>query len=105
MTRLLITRTLTEATDRLDRARLQTLARHARAIATYSVGYDHIDLDDARFLQLPRTTLLPHIGSTTFEARTAMGIMVLRALVRWLEERKPSDNCLNPSTLQARASV
>jgi glyoxylate reductase len=60
---------------------------------------------DARFLRLPRTTLLPHIGSATIEARTAMGIMVLRALARWIEERKPSDNCLNPSTLQARASA
>lgn len=60
---------------------------------------------DTRFLRLPRTTLLPHIGSATIEARTAMGILVLRALARWLEERKPSDNCLNPSTLQARASA
>jgi glyoxylate reductase len=57
---------------------------------------------DARFLRLPRTTLLPHIGSATEEARTGMGMVALQALARWLHEQQPSANCLNPSTLQAR---
>jgi glyoxylate reductase len=35
---------------------------------------------DPRFLQLPATTLLPHIGSATDEARTAMGLLVVDAL-------------------------
>lgn len=60
---------------------------------------------DPRFLKLPRTTLLPHIGSATTEARTAMGMVALQALARWLLERQPSGNCLNPSTLQARKSA
>jgi len=57
---------------------------------------------DPRFADLPRATLLPHIGSATEEARTAMGLIVVQALSRWLLERQPSDNCLNPSTLRMR---
>lgn len=57
---------------------------------------------DPRFLALPRATLLPHIGSATEEARTAMGLIAVRSLARWLHEGQPSDNCLNPSTLQTR---
>ena len=45
---------LVMATDRLDRVRLHALAAGgARAIATYSVGYDHIDLDAASACGLP----------------------------------------------------
>jgi lactate dehydrogenase-like 2-hydroxyacid dehydrogenase len=58
---------------------------------------------DPRFAALPRATLLPHIGSATEEARTAMGLIAVQALSRWLLERQPSDNCLNPSTLRTRA--
>jgi glyoxylate reductase len=57
---------------------------------------------DPRFLKLPRTTLLPHIGSATDEARSAMGLVALKALDRWLRERQPSSNCLNPATLGSR---
>jgi lactate dehydrogenase-like 2-hydroxyacid dehydrogenase len=57
---------------------------------------------DPRFLALPRATLLPHIGSATEEARIAMGLIALRALVRCLQEAQASDNCLNPATLQER---
>ncbi|WP_219214209.1 2-hydroxyacid dehydrogenase [Variovorax boronicumulans] len=58
---------------------------------------------DSRFLQLPRTTLLPHIGSATIEARTAMGMLALEALTRWLVDGVPPENCLNPSTLRERS--
>src|SRR5690606_1574595 len=45
---------LVMATDRLDRARLQALAAAGvRAIGTYSVGYDHIDLEAATACGLP----------------------------------------------------
>lgn len=44
---------LVMATDRLDRVRLESLASHARAVATYSVGYDHIDLESATACGLP----------------------------------------------------
>ena len=41
------------ATDRLDAERLARLRTHVRALATYSVGYDHIDLAAASRLKLP----------------------------------------------------
>jgi lactate dehydrogenase-like 2-hydroxyacid dehydrogenase len=62
-------------------------------------------LIDPRFLKLPRTTLLPHIGSATTEARTAMGLVALKALDHWLSERQPSPNCLNPATLGPKGST
>lgn len=57
---------------------------------------------DPRFLQLPRTTLLPHIGSATNEARTAMGLLAVNALAAWLHEGRAPQNCLNPATLLPR---
>jgi lactate dehydrogenase-like 2-hydroxyacid dehydrogenase len=41
------------ATDRMDAERLTRLRSHVKALATYSVGYDHIDLPAATRLQLP----------------------------------------------------
>ncbi len=41
------------ATDRLDAERLTRLRTHVKAVATYSVGYDHIDLAAASRLKLP----------------------------------------------------
>jgi glyoxylate reductase len=55
---------------------------------------------DARFMALPRTTLLPHIGSATEEARTAMGLIALKALDQWIRGAGSPPNCLNPSVLQ-----
>jgi len=81
------------------------------AIAAGRIGAAGLDVYrnepriDPRFLKLPHTTLLPHIGSATTEARTAMGFIILQALDRWLREGQPSDNCLNPSTLQRRTSA
>jgi lactate dehydrogenase-like 2-hydroxyacid dehydrogenase len=81
------------------------------AIAAGRIGAAGLDVYrnepriDPRFLRLPHTTLLPHIGSATSEARTAMGLIVLQALDRWLRDGQPSDNCLNPSTLQRRTSA
>jgi lactate dehydrogenase-like 2-hydroxyacid dehydrogenase len=57
---------------------------------------------DTRFLRMPRTTLLPHIGSATHEARTAMGLLALQVLERWVLDGQPSLNCLNPSTFDPR---
>jgi lactate dehydrogenase-like 2-hydroxyacid dehydrogenase len=50
---------------------------------------------DARFKALPRTTLLPHIGSATETARTEMGLIVLKALESFLSSGKCEANCLN----------
>lgn len=54
---------------------------------------------DPRLRALPRTTLLPHIGSATEEARTGMGLIALRAIEGWLRRGEQPANCLNPSTL------
>lgn len=51
---------------------------------------------DPRLLQLPRTTLLPHIGSATEEARIGMGQLALDALHAWLHQGGRPSNWLNP---------
>lgn len=60
---------------------------------------------DPRFLRLPRTTLLPHIGSATTEARNAMGMVALQALARWLVDGQSPPNCLNPAALRPGSSA
>jgi glyoxylate reductase len=46
---------------------------------------------DARYLELPNVVLLPHIGSSTVEARRRMGLCLVRALEAWrLGERPPN---------------
>lgn len=81
------------------------------AIAAGRVGGAGLDVYrnephiDARFLKLPRTTLLPHIGSATMEARTGMGMIAVQALVQWLQDKNAPGNCLNPSTLQTRTNA
>lgn len=45
----------------------------------------------ARLLALPNVVLLPHLGSATIEARTAMGMRAYENLVAWSEGREPPD--------------
>jgi lactate dehydrogenase-like 2-hydroxyacid dehydrogenase len=56
---------------------------------------------DPRLLALPRTTLLPHIGSATEQARLRMGEVVLEALAAWLTCGIVHDNCLNPAAARS----
>lgn len=58
---------------------------------------------DPRFLALAQTTLLPHIGSATDQARTAMGLIVLHAIEGWLLRGERPGNCLNPAALESAA--
>lgn len=58
---------------------------------------------DPRFLQLPRTTLLPHIGSATHDARNGMGRLAVDALKAFLLDGEQPAHCLNPEALTARA--
>lgn len=58
---------------------------------------------DPRFLQLPRTTLLPHIGSATHDARNGMGRLAVEALQGFLLNQQRPTNCLNPEVFQMRA--
>jgi glyoxylate reductase len=55
---------------------------------------------DPRFLQLPATTLLPHIGSATEEARVAMGMLVVDALATHFDGGV-APNCVNPQVYPA----
>lgn len=57
---------------------------------------------DPRFLQLPRTTLLPHIGSATHEARNGMGRLAVDALKTFLLDGGRPAHCLNPDALAKR---
>ena len=43
---------------------------------------------DARLLELPNVTVLPHVGSATQETRAAMGQLVCANLIACLEGRK-----------------
>lgn len=56
---------------------------------------------DKHWLTLPRTTLLPHIGSATHEAREAMGFAALDALELWLVQGRSPTHCANPAALRA----
>jgi hypothetical protein len=53
---------------------------------------------DARWLALPRTTLLPHIGSDTAEGRVAMGRMAVDGVAS-VFGAPPLGRCANPSVL------
>jgi len=54
---------------------------------------------DPRFLSLPRTTLLPHIGSATHDARNGMGRLAMEALKSCLMGGAHRTHCLNPDAL------
>ncbi len=56
---------------------------------------------DPRWKTLPRCTLLPHIGSATEEARTAMGLLALEGVAAHFSGR-PGANCLNPQVYAPR---
>ncbi len=80
------------------------------AIATGQVGGAGLDVYrneptiDPRFLQLPRTTLLPHIGSATHDARNAMGCLAVEALQAFLLNQQRPANCLNPDVFPMRTA-
>ena len=50
-------------------------------------------------LQLPNVVLAPHLGSATWEAREAMGMLCVEALRAVLLESRTPANALNPEVL------
>lgn len=80
-----------------------------QAITTGQVGGAGLDVYrnepniDPRFIRLPRTTLLPHIGSATHEARIGMGRLALDALRAVLLDAQPPAHCLNPEAMALSA--
>lgn len=64
-----------------------------------SIGLDVFQNEphiDRRFLELANTTLLPHIGSATQDARDQMGMLALTGLTTYLVHGKLAANCVNP---------
>jgi glyoxylate reductase len=49
---------------------------------------------DPRLLRLPNLVLLPHMGSATFEGRTAMGEKVIANIRAWADGHRPPDQVL-----------
>lgn len=86
--------------DLVDEAALFAAAQDGRlgAIGTDVYrGEPHID---ARWLELPNATLLPHIGSATHEVRTAMGMLALDGIHSHFSG-VPTANLVNPQVYTA----
>ncbi len=49
---------------------------------------------DARLLALPNVVLLPHMGSATYEARSATGERVIANIQHWADGHRPPDQVL-----------
>ncbi|MEO8298452.1 MAG: D-glycerate dehydrogenase [Burkholderiales bacterium] len=75
------------------------------AIASGHIGAAGLDVYasepriDPRWHTLPRTTLLPHIGSATETARLGMSMLAIDALAAYLLRNERPANCLNPTTM------
>jgi glyoxylate reductase len=56
--------------------------------------YAHEPSVDPRFLALPNTVLLPHMGSATYEGRAGMGEKVIANIRAWVDGHRPPDQVL-----------
>jgi glyoxylate reductase len=50
---------------------------------------------DPRYLALPNVVLLPHLGSATFEGRTAAGERIIANIRHWADGHRPPDQVLD----------
>ncbi len=57
--------------------------------------YNHEPAVDARLLTLSNVVLLPHLGSATFEGRTASGERVITNIRVWADGHRPPDQVLD----------
>ena len=58
----------------------------------FAAGLDVFETEpeiDPRYLELPNVFMLPHVGSSTIEARLKMGAALVSALGDWSEGRRP----------------
>lgn len=81
--------------DLVDEAALFAAVHEGRVGAVGIDVYRNEPQIDARWLDLPNATLLPHIGSATHEVRTAMGMLALDGIQSHFEGVL-SANLLNP---------
>jgi glyoxylate reductase len=56
--------------------------------------YAHEPAVDSRLLALSNVTLLPHMGSATFEGREATGARVIANIRTWVDGHRPPDQVL-----------
>ena len=56
--------------------------------------FEHEPAIDSRLLALPNVVLLPHMGSATYEARSATGERVIRNIQHWADGHRPPDQVL-----------
>ena len=56
--------------------------------------FEHEPAVDPRLLELPNVVLLPHMGSSTFEARQDMGERVITNIRVWADGHRPPDQVL-----------
>ena len=67
-------------TEQVGRELMDAAGPGLQVIANYAAGYDNLDLEEAHRRGIAVTTTpevlteaTPHLGSATFEARTALG--------------------------------
>ncbi len=86
-----------------EAALAEALAEGRLAAAGLDV-YEHEPEVHPRLLELPNVVLLPHIGSATYEARSAMAELAALNIIDYFEGRVPR-TCLNPEYVkQVRSS-
>lgn len=56
--------------------------------------YAHEPAVDSRLMALPNVTLLPHMGSATFEGRDATGARVIANIRTWVDGHRPPNQVL-----------
>lgn len=87
--------------DLVDEAALVAALQRGDIAAAGLDVYQNEPGIDKRLLALPNATLLPHIGSSTYEARKAMGELAIGALESWLYDGRVASNCVNPDALHS----
>ena len=60
--------------------------------------FEHEPTVNPKLLKLPNVVLLPHMGSSTIEARVDMGEKVIVNIRTWMDGHKPPDRVI-PSML------
>jgi glyoxylate reductase len=85
-----------------EEALAEALAEGRLAAAGLDV-YEFEPKVNERLLKLPNVVLLPHIGSATWEARSAMAELAAQNIVDYFEGRIPR-TCLNPDYVKYQSS-
>jgi glyoxylate reductase len=77
-----------------ENALIEALEKEQIAGAGLDV-YTHEPAVDKRLLALANVVLLPHMGSATFEGRTASGERVIANIRVWADGHRPPDQILD----------